>query len=47
MPAIRSTLQALLIIELDGLGHRVDQLIKRFETIALGCGSGTCQISNS
>ncbi|MBS0530832.1 MAG: FAD-binding protein [Proteobacteria bacterium] len=38
---------ALLIIELDGPGVEVDELIKRVETIALGCGSTTCQISDS
>jgi glycolate oxidase len=39
--------EALLIIELDGPGVEVDELIKRVETIALGCGSTTCQISTS
>src|SRR3984885_1041904 len=39
--------EALLIIELDGPGVEVDELIKRVETIALGCGSTSCQISNS
>jgi len=39
--------EALLIIELDGPGIEVDELIKRVETIALACGSTTCQISNS
>jgi glycolate oxidase len=38
---------ALLIIELDGPGVEVDELIKRVERIALGCGSNTCQISDS
>src|ERR1700743_1895256 len=38
---------ALLIIELDGPGIEVDELIKRVEAIALKCGSTTCQISNS
>ena len=36
-----------MIIELDGPGVEVDELIKRVEAIALGCGSTTCQISNS
>ena len=39
--------EALLIIELDGPGVEVDELIKRVEAIALGCGSTTCRISNS
>src|SRR5471032_1526105 len=39
--------EALLIIELDGPGVEVDELIKRVEAIALNCGSTTCQISNS
>src|SRR6202789_276898 len=39
--------EALLIIELDGPGVEVDELIKRVEKIALGCGSTSCQISNS
>ena len=39
--------EALLIIELDGPGVEVDELIKRVETIAQGCGSTVCQISNS
>src|SRR5277367_573841 len=39
--------EALLIIELDGPGVEVDELIKRVEKIALGCGSTTCQISNT
>jgi glycolate oxidase len=39
--------EALLIIELDGPGVEVDELIKRVETIAQGCGSTSCQISNS
>ncbi len=38
---------ALLIIELDGPGIEVDELIKRVEAIAQGCGSTTCQISTS
>jgi glycolate oxidase len=38
---------ALLIIELDGPSIEVDELIKRVEKIALGCGSTTCQISDS
>ena len=33
--------EALLIIELDGPGIEVDELIKRVEAIALGCGSTT------
>jgi glycolate oxidase len=37
--------EALLIIELDGPGVEVDELIKRVEAIAQGCGSTTCQIS--
>src|SRR6201991_938379 len=39
--------EALLIIELDGPGVEVDELIKRVEKIAQGCGSTTCQISTS
>src|ERR1700754_1120094 len=39
--------EALLIIELDGPSVEVDELIKRVEAIALGCGSVACQISNS
>ena len=36
-----------MIIELDGPGVEVDELIKRVEAIAQGCGSTTCQISTS
>jgi glycolate oxidase len=39
--------EALLIIELDGPGIEVDELIRRVEAIALGCGSTTCQISTT
>ena len=39
--------EALLIIELDGPGVEVDELIKRVEAIAQACGSTTCQISTS
>ena len=39
--------EALLIIELDGPGIEVDELIQRVEAIAQGCGSTLCQISNS
>ncbi len=39
--------EALLIIELDGPGVEVDELIGRVEKIARGCGSTTLQISNS
>jgi len=39
--------EALLIVELDGPSVEVDDLIKRVETIAQGCGSTTCQISTS
>src|SRR3954463_2560793 len=39
--------EALLIIELDGPGVEVDELIRRVETIARDCGSTTLQISNS
>src|SRR5450631_688843 len=39
--------EALLIIELDGPGVEVDELIGRVEAIAQGCGSTTCQISTS
>ncbi|MDB5625267.1 MAG: glcD [Tardiphaga sp.] len=39
--------EALLIIELDGPSIEVDELIRRVETIALSCGSTTCQISTS
>ncbi len=38
--------EALLIIELDGPGVEVDELIKRVEAIAQSCGSTSCQISN-
>src|SRR5712672_4414491 len=39
--------EALLIIELDGPGVEVDELIERVEVIARGCGSTTLQISTS
>jgi glycolate oxidase len=39
--------EALLIIELDGPGVEVDELIGRVEKIARTCGSTTLQISNS
>src|SRR5437763_13016759 len=39
--------EALLIIELDGPGVEVDELIRRVEAIAKGCGSTTVQISAS
>src|SRR5712671_5543546 len=39
--------EALLIIELDGPGVEVDELISRVEAIANGCGSTSCRISNS
>ncbi|MDB5881119.1 MAG: glycolate oxidase subunit GlcD, partial [Ramlibacter sp.] len=39
--------EALLIIELDGPGVEVDELINRVEKIALRCGSTSCQISTS
>src|SRR6202042_156979 len=39
--------EALLIIELDGPGVEVDELISRVEAIAQGCGSTSCQISTS
>src|SRR5438445_7203999 len=39
--------EALLIIELDGPGIEVDELISRVEAIAQGCGSTTCRISSS
>jgi glycolate oxidase len=39
--------EALLIIELDGPGVEVDELIGRVEKIARECGSTTLQISNS
>jgi len=39
--------EALLLIELDGPSVEVDELIKRVERIAQGCGSTSCQISNS
>src|SRR5260221_3878157 len=39
--------EALLIIELDGPGVEVDELIRRVEAIAQSCGSTDCQISNS
>src|SRR3954468_5512199 len=39
--------EALLIIELDGPGVEVDELIRRVEAIAKGCGSTTVQISSS
>ncbi|MDU6240025.1 MAG: FAD-binding protein, partial [Bradyrhizobium sp.] len=37
--------EALLIIELDGPGVEVDELIGRVEAIDNGCGSTTCRIS--
>jgi len=39
--------EALLIIELDGSSIEVDELIRRVEAIALGCGSTVCRISGS
>src|SRR6202790_1394875 len=39
--------EALLIIELDGPGIEVDELIGRVEAIAKACGSTSCRISNS
>ena len=39
--------EALLIIELDGPGVEVDELIGRVEKIARSCGSTRLQISNS
>src|SRR6202045_1579499 len=39
--------EALLIIELDGPGVEVDELISRVEAIAKACGSTTLQISTS
>lgn len=39
--------EALLIIELDGPGVEVDELILRVETIAKACGQATLQISTS
>ena len=39
--------EALLIIELDGPGVEVDELITRVEAIARDCGSTTLQISTS
>ncbi|MDR3465700.1 MAG: FAD-linked oxidase C-terminal domain-containing protein [Xanthobacteraceae bacterium] len=39
--------EALLIIELDGPGVEVDELIDRVEAIAKGCGQATLQISTS
>ncbi|WP_315835515.1 FAD-linked oxidase C-terminal domain-containing protein [Bradyrhizobium prioriisuperbiae] len=39
--------EALLIIELDGPGVEVDELILRVEAIAKGCGQATLQISTS
>jgi glycolate oxidase len=39
--------EALLIIELDGPGVEVDELITRVEAIAIGCGQATLQISTS
>jgi glycolate oxidase len=39
--------EALLIIELDGPGVEVDELIQRVEAIARRCGSTTLQISTS
>src|ERR1700757_4250428 len=39
--------EALLIVELDGPGVEVDELITRVETIAKGCGSVTLQISTN
>src|SRR5690242_1732652 len=39
--------EALLIIELDGPGVEVDELITRVEAIAKGCGSVTLKISTN
>src|SRR3954466_3794672 len=39
--------EALLIIELDGPGVEVDELISRVEAIAHRCGSTSCRISTS
>src|SRR3954465_6022104 len=39
--------EALLIIELDGPGVEVDELIGRVEAIAHRCGSTSCRISTS
>lgn len=39
--------EALLIVELDGPSVEVDELIRRVEAIAQGCGCVTSQISNS
>src|SRR6202035_1926799 len=39
--------EALLIIELDGPGVEVDELIRRVEAIAQACGSTTLQVSTS
>src|SRR6202021_2436559 len=39
--------EALLIIELDGPSVEVDELIKRVEAIALGCGSTSWPLSTS
>ena len=41
MRAIRSTVEALLIVELDGPGREVDHLIERVEAIARSNGA-TC-----
>jgi glycolate oxidase len=39
--------EALLIVELDGPAAEVDHLIDEVETVARGCGSVSCRISNS
>jgi glycolate oxidase len=39
--------EALLIIELDGPAVEVDELVKRVEAIAAGCGSVNCRASTS
>lgn len=39
--------EALLIVELDGPSVEVDELMRRVETIAHGCGCVTSQVSNS
>ncbi len=39
--------EALLIVELDGPAVEMDELIGRVESIAAGCGSVTCRISQN
>jgi len=39
--------EALLIVELDGVQAEVDHLLGRVEAIALDCGASSCRVSGS